>query len=77
MDRHKVPWSKLYNKIELNLKHNKSSIDVYDKLWGTNMKTLIENSIELNGEHRTSGCPPGMGSNSPCKLGTLTSESFS
>ena len=36
----KFPLSKLHDEIELNLKHNTSSIYVYDNLWKINMKKL-------------------------------------
>ena len=35
-----VLWSKLYNKRELNIKNNGSSIDVYDNLWVINVKKV-------------------------------------
>ena len=46
---HKVPWSELYNKRELNLKHNESTIDVYDNLWGMSVKTIMDHLIEEHG----------------------------
>ena len=70
----KVPQSKIYNKRELNLKHNETRIDVYDKLWRTNTKTLMDHLIEENGEQRKFGCLTEMCSKSPCQLGTLVSE---
>ena len=74
---HEAPCRKLYKKKELNLKPDENSMDFYDNLWGSNMKTLMEHSIEENGEHQKFGCLPDFHSNSPCQLCVLTSESFS
>ena len=41
------------------------------------MKTIMKHLIEAIGETRKFGCIPETRSNSPCKLGALTSESFS
>ena len=55
---HKVPWSNIYEKIDLNLKPNENIIDDHDNLWGTNVKTLMENSIKDNAKYRKIGCMP-------------------
>ena len=45
----KVPWTKLFNKTELNQGRNETKMDAYENLWGINTKTLIEHLIEENG----------------------------
>ena len=52
-------------------------IDVYDNLWGIDMRILMDHLIERNGIDRIFGYLPEMCKNSPCQLGALTSESFS
>ena len=52
-------------------------IDVYDNLWGIDMRILMDHLIERNGINRIFGYLPEMCKNSPCQLGALTSESFS
>ena len=39
---------------------------MHDNLWGINIKILVENLIEENGEYRKFGYLPDMRSNSPC-----------
>ena len=45
--------------------------------WDINMKTLLDHMIKDSGEERKFVLLPEMCYNSPVKLGTLTSESFS
>ena len=61
----------------MNLQPNNNRLDDYDDLWDTDMKTLMECSMEDNREHRKFGYLHDMCSNSPSQLGSLTSESFS
>ena len=72
-----VKWKNLHAKKELNLELKEKKIDMHDHLWGTNMKVLMDYLIEESGEEYKFGHLTEMCCNSPCKLGTLTSESFS
>ena len=48
---HEVPWSKLHNKKESNLKPNKNRTDAHDNLLEASMKPLMEHSMEESGDH--------------------------
>ena len=67
---------KIFNKRELDLNPNETSIEICDNSWEIKMKTLMCNLIGESVEKRKFGCPPEMRSNSPFQLDALMSESF-
>ena len=70
-----VPWKELYQyEKELNMAPGQRKIDVYDNLWGIDMRILMDHLIERNGVNRIFGYLPEMCKNSPCQLGAWSTN---